>query len=277
MYQRYDYMEIKKHFSFSRGISIWRLLLNAQGHLLIEERDTQKHEVYFQCFDIHSGKQLLKNLSFEEKFWIGIDGFEDDTIFFHGYVKPDMPWHKGITAYSVMKKKVLWNNPEITYSFLHQGKIYSSRRLFESSEYYTVDPATGKIIEELGDNADSFNALKETFYNSRDYSDYKFPSFYSSGVYDNLFVGQMHLPEDSLRDVEIIELGSGIIFTSRESDGRDRTNQRLNVVDNESQKFVFSEVINKNEENRSFDSFFVYSGYLIVVKNKIEVTIYRLK
>ncbi len=269
-------MDVKKRFSFSRNISIWRLLLNNSGHLLIEERDTEKHEVYFQCFDIHSGKQLLKNLSFEEKFWIGIEGFEDDTIYFHGYVKPDMPWHQGISAYSVSEKRVLWNNPEITYSFLHQGKIYSSRRLFESAEYYTVDPKTGKIIEELGSDAASFNSIKETFYNSRDYSDYKFPSFYSSDVYNDLFIKRMHLAEDGLGDIEIIEQGSGLIFTSREVDGKGRTNQTLNVVDNESQKFVFSEVINKNEENRSFDSFFVYSGYLIVVKNKVEVAIYRL-
>jgi hypothetical protein len=270
-------MEVKKHFSFSRGISIWRLLLNSQGHLLVEERDTQKHEVFFQCFDIHSGKQLLKNLSFEEKFWIGIDGFEDDTIFFHGYVKPDMPWHKGITAYSVSEKKVIWNNPEITYSFLHQGKIYSSRRLFESAEYYTVDPKTGQIIEELGEDAESFNILKQTFYNSRDYSDYKFPVFYSPGVYDSIFVDGLHLPDDTLREVEIIDHGNGLIFTSREADGKGRTNQKLNVIDNESQKVVFSDVINKNEENRSLDSFFVYSGYLIVVKNKTEVVVYRLK
>ncbi len=270
-------MNIKKHLSFSRGISIWRLLLNSSGHLLIEERDTQKHEVFFQCFDIHSGKRLLKNLSFEEKFWIGIDGFEDDTIFFHGYVKPDMPWHKGITAYSVSEKKVLWNNPEITYSFLHEGKIYSSRRLFESSEYYTVDPKTGEIIEELGSDAEKFNVIKETFYNSRDYSKYRFPSFYSSGFYQSAVIEEMHLDEDSLREVEIIEHEGRVIFTLREADGKGRTNQKLNVVDKESQKVVFSEVINKNEENRSFDSFFAYSDYLIVVKNKIEVAVYRLK
>ena len=252
-------------------------MLNAQGHLLIEERDTDKREVFFQCFDIHSGKQLLKNLSFEEKFWIGIDGFEDDTIFFHGYVKPDMPWHKGITAYSVSEKKVIWNNPEITYSFLYQGKIYSSRRLFESAEYYAIDPKDGVIVDEFGQDADGFNNLKDAFYNSRDYSAYKFPSFYTPGVYDGLFAEKLRLSDEMLREVEIIEYGSGLIFTSREANKTGKTDQKLNVVDIESQKFVFSDVINKNEENRVLDSFFVYGDYLIVVKNKVEAAVYRLK
>jgi hypothetical protein len=269
-------MEVKKHFSFSRGISIWRLLLNEQGHLLIEERDTEKHEVFFQCFDIQTGKQLIKNLALEEKFWVGIDGFEGDTIFFHGYIKPDMPWHKGITAYSVSAKKVIWKNPEITYSFLHEGKIYSSRQLFESAEYYTVDPSTGSIIEELGNDAENFKLLKEAFYNSRDYSNYRFPSFYTSGIYDDLFVKKLHLQDNYLKEVEIIEYFNSVIFTDREDDGRGKTNQKLNVVDIESQKVIFSDVINKNEENRTFDSFFVYCNLLIVVRNKIGVAVYRL-
>jgi len=233
--------------------------------------------VFFQCFDIHSGKQIIKTLSFEEKFWLGIDGFEDDTIFFHGYIKPDMPWHKGITAYSVSEKKVIWKNPEITYSFLYQGKIYSSRRLFDSAEYYTVDPKTGAIIEELGNDAESFNTLKNTFYNSRDYSAYKFPSFYTPGVYDSLFVDKLRMSDEMLREVEIIKHGNGLIFTSREANENGKTNQKLNVIDIESQKVVFSEVINKNEENRVLDSFFVYHDYLIVVKNKVEAAVYRLK
>ena len=45
-------MKIKKKYSFKNKRQIWRLLPTTTDKLVIEDRDTQNKEVFFNCIDI---------------------------------------------------------------------------------------------------------------------------------------------------------------------------------------------------------------------------------
>ena len=71
-------MEIRKVYTFSNDRQIWRLLPTESDKLVIEERNPETKEVFFNCLDINSGKKyflifnLKKNSGSELKLFIKI-------------------------------------------------------------------------------------------------------------------------------------------------------------------------------------------------------------
>jgi hypothetical protein len=110
-------MKIKKLYEFTHKRQLWRILPTNTGKLLIEERDTQLKEAYFNCLEIDKGKKIFENIQLEEKFWIGIESVYRDIIFFHKYLKPDMPAHKGIIAFDINSASILWENMDYNFLF----------------------------------------------------------------------------------------------------------------------------------------------------------------
>ncbi len=94
---------IKKNYSFSNKREIWRLIPSQSGYLVIEERNMKSKEVFFNCLKLDDGKIYFKNFQLDEKFWIGIEAVSKNIIFFHKFRKPDMPGHKGIYAFDILR------------------------------------------------------------------------------------------------------------------------------------------------------------------------------
>ena len=111
-------MKIKKNFKFDNKRQIWRILPTETQKLVIEERDTEKQQVYFNCVELSNGKTLLKDFQLEEKFWIGIETIKNDIIYFHRFIKPDLPQHIGIIAFDLKSKSILWETDEYTFQFI---------------------------------------------------------------------------------------------------------------------------------------------------------------
>ena len=99
-------MKIKKSLHYKSQNQIWRLLISENDYLLIETRDTNNKEVFFNCFDLNKSQKLFLNMQFEEKYWLGIEKFHKNILLLHRFTKPDMPDHKGIIAFDVVQKKL---------------------------------------------------------------------------------------------------------------------------------------------------------------------------
>ena len=76
---------LKEHLTYKTGKQIWRILISGSEKVLIEKRDMESKEVYFDCLDLVSGEYVFTDLQFEEKFWLGIEKIYKDVIFFHKY------------------------------------------------------------------------------------------------------------------------------------------------------------------------------------------------
>lgn len=269
-------MKIKKRFTHARGLAVWRLLINKDGNLLIEERDTKIKEVFYQCYHLETGKQQLKNFRPDETFWLGVEEFRNEVIYFHRFRKPDMPWHKDIIAYSLPEKKILWENTELVFGFRVGSELYAYKQTFEGAQFFQLNGDTGTVVTDLGENNPLITELKGRSEAEKDYSEYNFPSFYTPetiGIIDEVLASRGGVFEGQ---AEYILLPDCLLLTVHIKNKRQELQQVLYAVDLQSKKIYFEEVINKAEITLQFDSFFMFRDNLIVIRDKTDVVIYKI-
>jgi len=167
-------MKLKKIYVHNNRRQIFRLIPTGNDKLIIEERNIENKQAYFNCLNINNGKKIFKNLQFDEKFWIGIETVYNDVILFHKFRKPDMPHHRGILAFDIKTKKTIWEDAERTFLFIKDEKVFTFQQQFEQREYFVLDFYTGEVVDELGTDSDSINLLREEVNASEDFSSYFF-------------------------------------------------------------------------------------------------------
>ena len=175
-------MKVKKKYSFTNERTIWRLL-PSDDKLLIEERDGENKQVYFNCINIDSGKNILSSFQLDEKFWVGVEAFENNRIYFHKFIKSDMPGHAGIIVFSLNNKAILWSREDIVFLFLNDENVFAFRQKFESRDYFLIDAQSGNILKEYGEDVKEINKLRERSIGDQyeNYENYYFPETYIPG------------------------------------------------------------------------------------------------
>jgi len=270
-------MRLKKSFSFTDKNQIWRLLISNTDKLVIETRNTEAKEVFFHCIDFEKGKVLFNNFQFDEKFWIGIEAIQKDKIFFHKFAKPNMPDHKKIICYNIIQQKILWQNDELTYLSLYKNNIYAFKKKFEGQDVFILNSDTGEVIEELGNDLNKVNEILKDVNVEEDYSNYKYPEKYTGEENPKI----MSLVENEVKDkhiaaiVEFLVYGEFLFFNYYVRAKTNLLDNVFTVYNIDKKKKVFSEIINRNLNSFSPDSFFCYKNFLILLKNKSEVTVYN--
>ncbi len=175
-------MKLKKNYRFDNKRQIWRIIPTREGKLLIEERQLETKQAYFHCLSLDSGKKILSNFQLDDKFWVGIEAVQDDIIFFHKFAKPDMPKHRGIFAYDLVKKELVWQNPELIFLFILNEKLFAYKEKFEGRNYYCINSANGEIIEDIGENYEKINKLRNEAMMNESNDGYLFPETIESGL-----------------------------------------------------------------------------------------------
>ncbi len=273
-------MKLKKKYSHNNKRQIFRLIPTDSGKIIIEERNTEKKLAYFNCLHIDSGKKIFKHLQLDEKFWLGIEAIYNDVIFFHKFVKPDLPQHNGIIAYDINKMRTIWENKNRTFLFVKDAKIYAFQQRFEDREYVTLNYLTGEVIDELGSDYDAINLLREDAVNSEDFSSYCFPVLYDS----NLFAKQREnellskLREEFLitGGIEYVLMEDLLMFNFH-SINRDNTLKNIfRAVDLMSKKNILEVTLNSSTNAFAPDSFFVKDNFLVLLIEKIKLEVYKI-
>ncbi len=274
-------MKVKKKYSFTNKRTIWRLLPSGDK-LLIEERDEKNKQVYFSCIKIESGKKILNDFQLDEKFWVGIEEFENDMIFFHGFHKPDMPGHIGITVYSLNKKNILWSRKDLIFLFLYKEKLFAFRQKFEARELFLLDAETGNILEEYGEEFEEINRLREKSLDEQyeKYKNYFFPEAYVPGK----LTPEAEKTIEDKKNVEVISgsidliSNKNLLFLSYHTvDNEGKLENNFNVVDIDTGKIILEVLLNQGITSYIPDSFFVKDDLLLLLKNKNELIVYSLE
>ncbi len=279
-------MKIKKLYSFTNKRQIWRLL-PAGENIIIEERDPEKKEAFFNCIEMETGKVIFKNLQLEEKFWIGIEKISCGIILFHKYEKPDLPRHKGILAFNIETKNVLWENPDLNYLFVYDQKVYCYRDKFEGRLFFTLDIKTGSLLDELGSDVNGLNKLREKLINEDEYSDYSFPEIFfnkkNSDVVNRVI---QNLEEEYVitGPIEIIEKDSLIFISYFEVFKDGLLKNFFNVIEIDNKKFIFKETLNSSTKTIIPDTFFIKftnngleGGLIFLLEEKLKLVVCLIK
>lgn len=273
--------KIKKEYSYSRDRQIWRLLPTETNKLIIEDRDIETKEVFFNCLEISSGKKIFYDFQLEEKYWIGIEAIYDDIIFFHKFASYDMPDHSGIIALDINSKKILWHTEEFNFLSVRDKKIFCYKNKFEGREYFILDFRTGSLISELGDNSEDVRRIMENLPDVNTYESYLFPEPYNNFNSNNSllkqFLTELKNNHSIKGNLDFIELNELLLLNYHEvrSDGNFRN--LFKVIEYLSKNVIFEMTLNENTKTLIPDSFFVKDNFLFLLIEKKELIVCSIK
>jgi hypothetical protein len=273
-------MKLKKIYRFDNKRQIWRIIPTKEGKLIIEEREPENKEVYFHCLSLDSGKKILNNFQLEDKFWVGVEAVQDDIIFFHKFAKPDMPKHRGIFAYELARKELIWQNPDLIFLFILDKKLYAFREKFEGRNYYAINTVNGEIIEDIGEDYQRINSLRNEAMINENKIGNLFPETFEPGLtVENPATGFIK----SLRNefvitgkVEYIIKNQLLMMSFHESNSRGTLTNLFKAVDLSTGKYILEEVINKESSLFLTDSFFVIDNLLFLLFGKTRLEVYKI-
>ena len=273
-------MKIKNLYTYGGKKQIWRLIPTDSIKLVIEERDTESKEVFFSCIEIESGKNVIKNLQFEEKFWIGIESIYNDIIFFHKFAKPDMPGHAGIIAYDLNSGDILWTKDDLAFLFLYEEKVYCFTSKFEGKDFFTLDYKTGELVEELGDNAQQINILRSKSISNVSYRNYIFPEVYKQTEVDDKTINNIfnRVKEEKVitGSIEYAKKGDFLLFNYHTVENDGTLKNIFNVIDTLSEKSIFEVTLNKKLKVFVPDSFFMLDDFLFLLLEKTKLMVCKI-
>jgi len=273
-------MKIKKKYTYDNKRPIWRILPTETGKLIIEEREKDNKQVYFNCLNIESGKKIFKNFQLEEKFWIGIEAIYNDVIYFHKFVKPDVPQHIGIIAMDLNNKKILWENFNYSFLFILKEKVYSFQQMFEGRKYFSLDYQSGNLLEDFGDDTGKINELKKELDESNPFGNYLFPNSYNSNI-----TAPANLKEifQKLRNdftfsgnIEYVQKNNLLLFNFHIVNSDGNLSNKFKALDLSSGKYIFEETLIKETNTFAPDSFFVKDDLLFLLFGKKRLSVYSI-
>lgn len=273
-------MKLKKNFRFDNKRQIWRIIPTNSDRLVIEEREPEKKLAYFHCLELESGKKILSDYQLDDKFWVGIETVHDEIIFFHKFAKPDMPKHKGIYAFDIKSKKIFWENPDLIYQFIHRDKLFAYVEKFEGRKHFSLAPNSGEIIEELGENYQLINTLREEAIKEENNNSYLFPEAFEDDSSTDKKVAEII---KSLRNefvvsgkIEFIHQDNLLMVSFHEANSKGTLNNLFKAVDLSTGKYILEEVINKETGLFLTDSFFVKDDFLFLLFGKTRLEVYKI-
>jgi len=260
---------------------LWRLKVSDKGFIVGEDRNVEQKTVSYFCLKEKNGEVLWKNLTFEEKFWIGINAVYGERVYFHEFKSPSMPEEKKIIAVDLSSGNTAWKNDELKFLFAYNDCVYASKESFTSRLFFELDCENGNILRELGDDIGYINTLQETSEHSQPYNHLQLPTailkddFLRNEEYVSLL--KTFRRHKITGDVELYENENFLAFTLYENANDNpfefNLNQYLIIAEKgKSLKQVFSETITTNASMTLLDTFFFKENILYFIKEKKTLT-----
>ena len=154
--------QLKPIWELRTNALIWRIIFSPSNTIIGETRDQAKKNTSFFCVDSATGKVLWKEMVYGEPWWIGIETIYDRWMILHGYTRPDMPEHHGVRIIDLMSGKMVWQNEDISYWFIHNQKLYAHKYVFEKRIGYEIDISNGSVLQEYSQNLEVLHDLRKT-------------------------------------------------------------------------------------------------------------------
>ncbi|MFZ6032229.1 MAG: DUF4905 domain-containing protein [Melioribacter sp.] len=270
-------MNINIHFTVKSNWQIWRILISESDYLVLESRDKDTKEASFHSYHLETGKPLFENFQPDEKYYVGIETIYKDILYFHKYPKPDLPNHKGIAAFDIVTSEMLWDNEEYSFLFAHNEKLYCFKQGFDERYFYTVDYKTGEMLEDIGSDYRKINALRMEADRQNNFDDYIFPKLdFDESEFKPLILDNLKNPEVH-GNIEYATFDNLLMFNYHLKEGGEFYTNYFRIIDLKNHNTLFEEALNKKSGSLFTDSFFIYKNYLILLKEKNGLIIYKLE
>jgi hypothetical protein len=259
--------QLQPVWSFNASHTLWRVIFSDNGMIVCETRDTDSKITAFSCIDSRNGTILWSNKTYDEQWWIGIEGISDGRLYLHGFRKPDMPEHQGITCIDLQNGDVLWKNYDRSFLTVHHSDIYGYRDLFERRLYYKINRNKGTVEEELQslpDDVEENRQLEKT--------DFIFPESLNKESAEpwKILLSSTGLTDTQIAVAECIAAKKYYLFAlySRNAAEDEGLKNTLYIVDTAAKKKVYSDVLNGSTPYPVPDSFFMDGSRIYYIKER---------
>jgi len=273
--------QLKPAWNFDAGTLIWRIFFTSNNIVIGETRNQETRSTSFFCVDLLSGKPLWQNIGFDEPWWIGVEAVHKKWMILHGFVRPDMPEHRGIRVIDIESGKLLWRNDDFSFWFIDDEKLYAHKYLFEKHIGCELDINTGTVLNEQFDSLDVLQNLRQKVLKNEYESQ-------QSVIYSEVFNENeaelviktvvKRITEDKALEGWIEYLTyRDILIVSHYRYAQNQTeasllNNILSVYALQNEQKLYSEIIADKLNAPSPDSFFVKDDLLFFIKHKTILT-----
>lgn len=236
-------------YSYQTGGIIWKIALDDAQQIIAWENRSENKQVSFYAYDFKNNKQLLANYIFEEKWLLALSKVFNGILYLNGFESEFSPINKGIIAYHLADKKILWQNFSVSIQeFTSEGIVVFNPKSFPK-KFQLLDLESGKSIRNL-----DYEMLK------------LIPNIQNNLFLPNFFNGVTNWEDYYLLIINGLEIKSFYEKT------KDAYNHCLEIK--KGREIIFSKILDLNIQKMSFDSFFVWQQKLIYIKNKSEIVSY---
>jgi hypothetical protein len=257
--------KIKLSFVETTDGIIWKMLADAQNkRLFLEIRHHEKKVVTFSALDLELGRWIWKDQQMEEPWWISLQAASGNVLLFTLYTDTNNPDQKGILAFDVAHKTVCWWKSNFVITSVSKAWVKGADTKFGSREL-TLRLIDGEIApddQHLLPEEQNFDIVR--------------PFQYQEGTthFDTVrtFL-ETKCQISPIISIEYCEFHS-LIFISAFVRQNDLANYLF--VFNSSGELMLKEALGNDLKGIALDTFFIFSGYLIFVRNKHELRSYKL-
>jgi hypothetical protein len=137
-------------WNYTSVLPIWKILPDTENSLLvIEKRDTENQQVYFDILDIKNQIVIIENLTLWENWWVSVVAISHQKIVFALYEQENSVANKGFMVYGIAEKQILWQSTQMHFNYLDvQNNCIWIRENLESAILKPYHLQTGHLIRE---------------------------------------------------------------------------------------------------------------------------------
>ena len=269
---------------YDAGGYVWRFVFTGDGHILGEARDPEQKIASFFCIDEHDGTPVWEGLRSIDDWWVGLETVEAGRFYLHGYRKPDMPQHLGIRAYDLRSGEQLWQNDDLVFVLAREDAVYAAREQYAGLQFYRLSSDDGSVVEELGQDTEQVNRLRQLLNDEEDFTGYRYPEPFNDGhpAFRETAsrLARLIPPESVVGPLDVLVESPLLMAAWHESLGGNGSKpllrQRFLALHLPSGKTVFKDVLLEEAEAPGMDSFLLKDRQLIYIQQRRILTAHDL-
>ncbi len=271
-------MKLKKYYSFSSNKQLWRLLINDKDDLMIESRDNDTKEVSYFFINIPSKNVIRNKINLPDNVWIAVESYFGNMVYFHKFVKPDLPIHSGIIAYDLTKDAIIWENPNYRFFIVDEDYLIAQKQGFEETQLVKLDLQNGEFLENISLPLEEIEIMHNNFVDKFNYDFYDYPDNFN--LTDNDLLSKTldkYTKKFPLKFTPQVMFYENFIFCNFHLLTNKGIDNYFIALDTDKEKITEEIILNKNVKGFVPESFFTYKNYLFLLKDKTELIIYKLE
>jgi Domain of unknown function (DUF4905) len=249
-----------------------------------EERLIEEKKAAFFCLDNQNGRELWRQTSLIDAWWVGIEAVHGDTLFLHGFATPELPQHRGIVAVDVRTGKKLWEEKQLQFIAVFHDAVVGARETSTGRVFVELERRTGVTrggltpgeLQTRGSEGAPGNEMKEPI---------QLPVQLEELADDDpqieAAVGSQVDTERVVGPIEVVEHGNYLIFDYLErpagaTPAEPSYAHVIKVVERTTGSIVYSDLMSAGAHHVVPEMFFVQHDMLYYIKERRALMAVRL-